>query len=149
MSENFTYLSEVYGEFLAKISDYSLLDFSITEDEINEQLFGYLKPAIRKFYKCKSNLNIIEDDVGEKIFESELHPYEIEILVSLMLVEYLKPTILSSETIKQSLSDKDFKIHSQANQLRELSLLYRQLKREAMTMITQYTYFGIEEEKWK
>lgn len=144
-----TNLSEVYGMFLSRISDYALLSDTITPMELDEQLYGYLKSSINKFYRCKTDLGINkEEDInGEKSFKEILHPFEIEILVKLMLVEYMLPLVLSSEVIKQSLSDKDFKIYSQANQLRELNLLYRLLQKEAKKMITEYSYFGLEEEK--
>lgn len=144
-----TSLYEIYEEFLSKIADYSYLDINVSEEEINDELFGFLKSAIRKFYKCKNSLEIVENEDKDKFFKEELHPFEVEILVTLMLVEYMKPKVLSTEVLKQSLSDKDFRIYSQANQLRELSLLYRVFRAEASKMITQYTYFGIEEVKWK
>jgi hypothetical protein len=142
-----TNISEIYESFLSKISDYNLLSSTLMDEEIDEELFGYFKSARTKFYKCKNNLAIVEDITGEKTFSSELTYFEIEIITNLMTVEYLKPQILSSEVLKQSLSDKDFKIYSQANQLRELNLLYRMFKKEAIAMIVEYSYFGIEDEK--
>jgi len=142
-----TNVSEVYDNFLSKISDYNLLMGNLTDEEILEDLDGYLKTAITKFYKCKSSLKIIVDAVGEKTFEEEVHPYGIEILTTLMLVEYLKPVVLSSEVLQQKLSDKDFKVTSQANQLKELTLLYRMLKKEAGKMITEYTYMDLGVDK--
>lgn len=139
-----TNLSEIYEIFLSKITDYEYVSVNITDEEINDELLGYLKSAITKFYRCKNSLEITEDVTGELTFESDLHPFEMEILATLMLVEYLKPRVLSSETLKQSLSDKSFKIYSQANQLRELNLLYRMLRTEATKMITEYTYFGLD-----
>lgn len=142
-----TKVEEIFDNFLSKISDYSLLMGNLTDEEIYEDLSGYLKTARTKFYKCENSLKIVDDGFGGESFTVELHPFEIEILTSLMLVEYLKPQVLSSEVMKQSLSDKDFKIHSQASQLRELSLLYRVLRAEAGRMITEYTYIGLGEDK--
>lgn len=142
-----TKIHEIYESFLSKISDYSFLSNNLTDEEIDEELFGYFKTARTKFYRCNNSLETIEDEFGELEFTVELHPFEIEIITSLMLVEYVKPHVISGETMKQSLSDKDFKIYSQANQLRELNLLYRMLRAEAGKMITEYTYFGLEDEK--
>lgn len=141
-----TNISEVYDVFLSKISDYSLLNPDLTDADLNEDLFSYFRSARAKFYKCKQSLNTEEDELGELIIESDLTPYEIEIIVKLMTVEYMTLHVLSSEVIKQSISDKDFKIHSQANQLRELSLLYRQLQKEANRMISEYSYMGMTDE---
>lgn len=75
-----------------------------------------------------------------------LTDFEIDILTALMLVEYMRPQLIATEVMKQSLSDKDFRIYSQANQLRELNLLYRLLQREAKVMITEYTYVGMTDD---
>lgn len=146
---NPTSVSEVFDNFLSKISDYSFLSVNITDDEINEELMGYLKSATVRFYKCNNNLKIVMNDEEEYMFVSELTPFEIEVLTVLMIVEYMKPQVLSSEVIKQSLSDKDFRIYSQANQLRELNLLYRMFRTEANKMITEYTYFNLDKENFK
>lgn len=141
-----TRISEVYDSFLSKISDYTLLN--LTDEEIREDLFHYFKTARTKFYRCKSSLATITDELtDELVFTEEIHPFEIEVLATLMLVEYITPTLNSSEVIKQSLSDKDFKIYSQASQLRELRLLKRELKAEANKMITEYTFFGLDKEE--
>lgn len=143
-----TNIDEIYENFLSKISDYGFLSVNITDSEIKEDLFGYFKTSRTKFYRCKNSLEIIETGTPPvKEFTVVLHPFEIEILTTLMLVEYLKPQLLSSEVLKQSLSDKDFKIYSQASQLRELNLLYRMLRTEAGKMITEYTYFNLEDKK--
>jgi len=146
---NPTSVSEVFDNFLSKISDYSFLSVNVTDEEINEELMGYLKSATVKFYKCNNNLKIVMNDEEEYMFVSELTPFEIEVLTTLMIVEYMKPQVLSSEVIKQSLSDKDFRIYSQANQLRELNLLYRMFRTEATKMITEYTYFNLDKENFK
>lgn len=144
-----TSVSEVFGNFLSKISDYSFLAVDVTDEEINEELMGYLKSATVKFYKCNNSLKIVKNDEDEYFFASELTPFEIEVLTTLMIVEYMKPQVLSSEVIKQSLSDKDFRIYSQANQLRELNLLYRMFRTEATKLITEYTYFNLDKENYK
>lgn len=135
-----TPLSNVYDVFLSKISDYTFLNLSQTE--IESDLYGYLQSAIAKFHRCKNDLTIQTDS-----FLSTLTPLEIEILVTLMIAEYMKPQILSSEILKQSLSDKDFKIYSQANQLKELNLTYRMFRTEAQKLITEYGYIGLDGEQ--
>lgn len=142
MSEeiSFTDISVIYDIFLSKVSSYTLSSDDITAEEIDEELFGYFDSARTLFYKCKNSLETNEE---KTVILSVLTPFEKAIIVKLMRVEYLAPKVLSDEVILQSLSDKDFKIHSQANQLRELSLLYGRLKKEADKMITEYTYIGM------
>jgi hypothetical protein len=144
-----TPISEVYDSFLSMITDYTLLLDTLTEAEINEELFGYFKKARTKFYRCKNSLEVVDDGFGELEFTIDLDPFEIEVLATLMSVEYLKPQILSSEVLKQSLSDKDFKIYSQANQIRELRLLYNTLKAEANKLIVEYTYLDLGKDENK
>lgn len=148
--EKRTYLSEIYDSFLSSISDYTLLESS--PREIEDELFTYFKKARRKFRKCKQKLDLTGDEDNQYFgyvdeegnqVDVELTGLEIDILTHLMLVEYMKPQLIATEVMKQSLSDKDFKIYSQANQLRELNLLYRLLQREAKTMMTEYTYVGM------
>ncbi|QIW89897.1 hypothetical protein PQE71_gp215 [Bacillus phage Izhevsk] len=151
-----TRLAEVYDGFLSKISDYTLLANTITDMDIDEELFSYFKSARAKFFRCRQSLKTViatemVDGVQEEFtsFEVELTEYEVEVLIALMLVEYMKPLMVSTEVNKQSLSDKDFKIYSQANQLRELRLLSKELKKEANKMISTYTYFKLDKENYK
>jgi hypothetical protein len=139
-----TTMEEIYDNFLSKISDYSFLSDTITEQDVNDELFGYFKTARTKFYRCKSDLEVVENEFDELEFTVDLHPMEIEVLTTLMLVEYLKPQLITSETLKQSLSDKDFKIYSQASQLREIRLLHNAIKAEASKLITEYTYLDLD-----
>jgi hypothetical protein len=140
-----TNISEVYDSFLSQISDYSYLSDTITQQDIEDDLFGYFKKAKAKFYRCKNSLELVDDGLGGQEFTVDLHPLEIEVLSTLMIVEYLKPKLITDETIKQSLSDKDFKIYSQASQIRELRLLYQSMKADASKMITEYTFLKLEE----
>lgn len=143
-----TKITEIYENFLSKINDYGLLKADVTIEEIEEELFGYFKSARARFYKCKQSLVLYKDEItSETIIESQLTDFEIEIITILMLSEYMTKELLSSETIKQSLSDKDFKIYSQANQLRELRLLKREVKTEASKLINEYTFFDLDKEK--
>lgn len=135
-----TDLEIIYDTFLSKISDYSFL--TIEQEDMKYILKGYYKSAKAKFYKCKKDLSL--DETGNLI-NDDIDDFEIEIIVTLMLVEYLKPILLSTEVTKQSLSDKDFKIYSQANQLRELNLLYRLFQKESRKLMTEYSYIGMTE----
>lgn len=138
-----TKVSKVYDTFLSKIKDHNLITEDTSTEELEEELFGFFESAAAKFYKCKKDLSL---DEKNQLIQSKLSQFEIEIIVKLMLVEYMTPVVLSSEVMLQSLSDKDFKIHSQASQMQQLSLLYRQLQKEATKMITEYSYLGMTDE---
>lgn len=143
-----TKLSEVFDIFLIKSSPTRLLSGKYTKEEIEDILFDYFKIAKGKFRVCENNLNILEDpSTGEKYFENDLISDEIDILSTLMVVEYLRPIMISDDVTKQKLSDKDFKVTSQANQLKELRMLYKSMISEANKLITQYTYRELGDEK--
>lgn len=142
-----TKVEEVLGQFLSKISDYNFIVAEMTDEEIEDELLSYLKGAIAKFHICKKELVITSPVDQPKQFTVVLDGLEIEVLVSLMLVEYMKPQIFASETLKQTLSDKDFKIYSQANQLRELRLLHGVIKADANKLITEYSYTEMRDKR--
>lgn len=144
MSEIRTNISEIYDNFLSKISDYSLLN--LTKEDVQEDLYGYFVSAIANFPECRQDLSVEKVD-ADLLFNVKLTRYEVEIITKLMLVEYISPTLISSETMKQGLSDKGFKIYSQANQLRELRLLKKDIKSEANKMITKYTFLDLRGEE--
>lgn len=140
-----TPITDVYDNFLSKISDYTLLSDTVTQSDIDDQLFGYFRTARTRFYRCKNSLDTVVDDVtGDINFTVDLNYFEVEILATLMLVEYIKPQIITSQTLRQALGDKDFAISSQASQLRELRLLQTELRAEASKLITEYTYLDLE-----
>ena len=149
-----TYVSELYNDFLFSIKDYTFIN--ATDEEVDEELGYNLKKAIDSFYLCKQRLDTLIDENNEEYFgykdDNELIKVKLTglekiILTHLMLAEYLKPQLLTSELLKPSMGDKGFKIYSQANHIRELSLLYRQVQKECAKKITQYTYLGMEDEK--
>ncbi len=156
----FTYFKKARSKFHKCKNSLNVLDDDDGEKYFGNEIYHIVKrnetlSGIAKKYKMdidelanNNNMSILDDpNVGDKLFirieDTLLSDYEIDIISNLMLVEYIKPQYLSSEVIKQSLSDKDFKIHSQANQLREIGLLYRNLRKEARKMITEYTYMGM------
>lgn len=143
-----TYVEDLYDLFMTKISDYTLISEDRMDSEVDEELFGYLRAACRTFQrKCKQDLTIISDEEGLQHFVSPLSILEEDVIVALMMVEYLKPQVLSSDTIRQNMSDKDFQVYSQANHLRELGLMYRLFRSEARVLLTEYEYSDIED--WK
>lgn len=137
---------ELYALFLSKVSDYTFLN--LTQEELEISLESYLKSSIARFRHCKSNLADRDEDL--KLFNVDLSDIEKEVLVSLMLVEYLKPKIITSELLEQSLSSKDYQMYSQANHLKEITSLYKLKKAEADKFITEYSFLSgdLENIKW-
>ena len=130
-----TPFQDVYDSFLGKITDFDLA--SLTDDELKEMLFKRMKTAISKFKECRTEIML--DDMFEE-FSNTLGDDEIEILATLMLVEWYNPQINNVVLTKQFLSDKDYRVFSQANHLDSLRRSQNSAKREANQMIVDYTY---------
>jgi hypothetical protein len=131
-----TEFSEVYASFLSKVTDYSFLN--LTQDELEEQLEPYLRSSIPRFRKPRVNLKEI-DSVNKEFF-NELSILEIEILATLMVIEFMRPKINSSNIYKQVMTDKEFRFYSQANHLAELMSLYNAMKKEAEKLMLDYSF---------
>ena len=145
-----TKFDEIYDIFLGKIEDYDVLDtineiqdqFNGDEEKIQEVLqelfFIYLRSATRKFTDCTQDLSLRDDN--NYTFNIELTGMEIEILAALMVIEYLSPKIIRSETLESYLGSKDFRQYSPANQLKETKALRESIQTEASTLILDYYY---------
>lgn len=132
---------DVYQYFLSKISDYVFLRMS--DEELKETLHIYLKTAINQFEASSIDLSLRDDMLEE--FQEDLPEKEIDILAGLMVVAYLKSRLLASENYKLAMADSDYKIYSQANHIKELSALYKEMRKEMDVQVTKYSY---KNQKW-
>jgi DNA-binding transcriptional regulator YbjK len=130
-----TPLTDIYDFFLSKVSDYSFIRLNNTGD-LEAVLYKYLRSAVVKFVNCNKDLTI--DEVNQQ-FVSDLDMDEKEILATLMAVEYVSNQILNEKNMKQVISDKDYKIHSQANHLQELLKIKKDLVLEASQLMSDYS----------
>jgi hypothetical protein len=130
-----TPFSSVYAVFMRKVTDYSFLKLS--QNDLEDILQGYISSACVNFKKCRSGLT--RDDVTNT-FDATLTEEELEILGTLMVVEWLNPQIYNTLLMKQHLNDKDFKIYSQAQHLEQLTKLRDDKKEEADGLIMAYSF---------
>lgn len=137
--------TDVYEFFLSKISDYAFLKF--TDEELVEEFFIYLRTAISNFEVSKVDLSERDDVLRE--FANDLTDKEKDILASLMVVAYLKPRVVTSENYKLAMSDSDYRIYSQANHIKEVMNLYKEVRKEVEKLMTRYTYKNIDWDKLK
>lgn len=128
--------NDIYAYFLLKVNDYSFANMD--QSDLEDMLKDYLKVAVSKFAPY-SNVKLDRDDTSNQ-FYNDLSDEEKNILATLMVVEYLQSKLLTSDLLQQMLSDKDYRIYSQANQIKELRLLYSQMKADAENLITKYSY---------
>lgn len=127
----------VYELFLQQIADYEFAKLAPEDMEYNME--RWLRAAITKFsFDCRANLG--DRDMTLKQFNANLTELEQQILANQMVVEWLSPKIRTSELIKQSMSDKDFKLYSQANHLEQIRSMRNEAQEEVDSLITRYTY---------
>ena len=131
-----TSYQEVYDIFVNRIEDHPFL--TLPEEDVEEFCFKYFRMALAKFRKCKKDLTDRNDALGQ--FNFKLDDDEIDIVVTLMLVEWLTPQVFNITMTKQFLSDKEYDRYSQANHLKELHTLRKDTIDEADGLISAYNW---------
>lgn len=131
-----TPFENVYNVFLNSITDFDLA--SMEDEKMRDLLFLNLKSAVSKFKECRKDLS--KYNQFSEMFTEDLSDEEVEILSILMVSEWYAPQINNVTLTKQFLSDKDYRVFSQANHLDSMVRARKEAKREANQMIVDYTY---------
>lgn len=130
------------GAFLAKITEYDLMDMSPESRE--DVVIQYLKAAAAQFRKvCKYDLvGTMNDTEGEfQVDVAEEDADELlDILSEGMVVQWLKPYIYRQENLENALSTRDFSVFSPAELTYRVSNLYSKAQRDFINMIREYSY---------
>lgn len=121
--------------FLEKITDSFIA--TLTELEIKDLLDNYRRSANVLFKQCKK-LSDRDEDLRQ--YNEDLTDEEVEILASIMVLEWLKPKINSMENIRQGISTKDFKVYSKANHLDKILNLKESTHADIDRMMISYTF---------
>lgn len=124
----------IYNRFLAKITDYKILEME--DEDVKIMLKEWMFSAIANFLTCQSDLSK-RDDVLEE-FEESLTDLEVEILSILMVSEWLAPQLNSVLLTKQLITGKDEKFYSQQAHLKELLELQATSDRKARLLLNRY-----------
>lgn len=132
-----TSYSILYDSVLSKVKDYDFL--SLTEAEVYDIMFDYIRPAIVRFRSCKQDLKSRDDLCG--YFNFELTDDEIEILSDFMVVTYLDANYIRvPSAMKQQLSSKDFNTFSPAELLGKVTSVRNKYMQEAKQTMVDYSY---------
>lgn len=135
-----TPFSEVDNMFLSDISDCSILDYTIEERE--EILNNLRKKAVTRFKACKKDLNDVDNNLEQ--FNMDLSDEEKLIIATIMRKYWLNDKIYNLELLKQRMSNKDWRLTSQAEHLLRLTVLAQELNREISRMIVDYTVYAFK-----
>jgi hypothetical protein len=131
-----TSYENVYNTALSKITDPQLA--MLPEEDLEDMLYGWMRSAIAKHRKCKSDLSDRDDEL--KQFNIDLTDLEIEILGILMAREWVSSQLLSVTNTLQVFSGKETNYYSQSAHLKELQALDEKLRLEAQQLSRDYTY---------
>lgn len=131
-----TPFQEVYDVFLSKITDYDYLEF--TEEDLKLELNQKLKSACAKIVYKDFSLDMVNE-----CFSRELSDLEQEIVACWLVYEWINPRINNIEVLKQRLSNKDFQMYSQANHLKELRQLRKDIKKEASYLTNRLGFINM------
>ena len=120
-----TSFNEVYGYFLNSITDYTYLE--LQPDDLENELLMLLQKALGKLRRIKFDINL-----DNKTFKSILTSREINIISLAMVIEYIRPKIVSVEIMKQRLNIKDWQMFSNIWMIRIkiVNGLYRNLEKK-------------------
>ena len=131
-----TPFQDIYEKFLSLIEDYTL---SILSDEDLEYLLSnYLDRAISlDFKQCTKDLGDYDDTLNQ--FNMELSSEEQWIIANGMVLSWIEPKIKREKLLRETISDRDYRESSHANQLKELGNLDRNTRSKLKAYIVSYT----------
>lgn len=114
-----TSFDEIIDLAMITIRDYGLDNLIRLNPEIFKQYMdGLLIKAVPKFVGCLQSLTY---DLSERVFISQLTHKEKDILSDLIVEVWLKTKINDATQIQLKMTNREFKTHSEAQNLREKS----------------------------
>lgn len=100
-----TTYKELYNSVYSKIKDYDFL--SMSEQEADDILHDYIRPAIVDFEDCKQDLS--DRDEENQSFKIDLTDINFEILSNFMVIKYIEATYINTPmALKAYMSTSDF-----------------------------------------
>lgn len=138
-----TLFDRVYDRALIIIEDYKLN--RLAEEDYESFLLylqGNLERSIPDFTSCNTDLSYeeVEDDDGNKVmaFVNDLSSKEINILSSIMVYNWFSRKVNDVTQFQGHLNNKEFKVHSEAQNLKEKSEYLDRLREKFNQDITDY-----------
>ena len=134
-----TNFSEIFDLFMLQIKDWRLQ--KLYEDSVLDfetYLSGFLVLSIPQFeLVCNQDLTYDEE---AKVFNIVLEQTNRVILSKLMVEKWLEKEVQDVNQMNLHLQDKDFKVYSESQNLKEKSLHLDKVKEYNSQSITNYSY---------
>lgn len=140
-----TAFEEIYDLALVDINDYKLNKLAVEDiSSFSLHLEGLLIRAIPKFKGCLTSLEYETVD-GAPYFTEDLDIQEKSILADLMVIEWFTSKIQDVTQFQGSLSTREFKKFSEANNLKVKSEYKNRLIENVEQAITDYQVSHLED----
>jgi hypothetical protein len=141
-----TNLSEIYDFFMMTVTDYRLMDlFNTSVPDFENYLQAWLDFAIVDFKVCDQDLNY---DNITKEFPAALNRDNKVVLAILMMKYWLQKTVNDITQMNLHISDRDFKMASEAQNLREKTNHLNMVKEQCSQLLQDYGYRRNDWEDW-
>jgi hypothetical protein len=141
-----TPLNEIYDSMMMQVTDYRLTSlFNTSVVDFETYLQSWLEYAIVEFSMCDQSLDFSE---STKKFTVILTTQNKIILATLMLKYWLQKNVNDITQMNLHVTDRDFKIPSEAQNLREKSTYLNVLKEQCAQMLNEYEYKRIDWADW-
>ena len=142
-----TELSEIYDLMMMQVTDYRLTElFNTSEQDFETYMEGWLEYAIGDFYTvCNQDLDF---DCETKMFSVTLDRKNKIILATLMARYWLQKCVSDITQFQLHITDRDFKVASEAMNLREKSAYLISIKEQCSQMLNDYSYHGNDWDNW-
>jgi len=141
-----TNVSEIYDLFMLAVTDYRLTDlFIMSKEDFEEYLEAWLIFSISDFYVCTQSL------VFSKItkdFDVTLTQENIAILALLMAKYWLQKSVNDITQMNLHITDRDFRMASEAQNLREKSNYLNSVKESCSQKLNDYGYSNLDWDEW-
>lgn len=133
-----TSIREIFDLFMLRVSDYRLNHlFDSSEEDFDTYLQGFLEFAISDFDICDQDLNY---DETTKTFSDTLTRENKTILATLMMKYWLEKLVNDITQMNLHITDRDFKVASEAMNLREKTIRLNNVKETCSQMLVDYAY---------
>lgn len=141
-----TNVSDVYDLFMLTVTDYrlvTLLETSVPDFE--NYLQAWLEFSIVDFRVCDQDLNF---DRTTKLFPVVLSLENKVLLATLMMKFWLQKTVNDVTQFNLHITDRDFKVASEAQNLREKSNHLITIKEQCSQMLNDYAFARVNWGDW-
>lgn len=139
-----TYTSEIYDLFMQTVTDYRLLDlFNTSQPDFETYLQAWLDYAIAEFTICDQDLTYTNGAFSETLTtENKI------ILATLMMKYWLQKNVNDITQMNLHVTDRDFKVASEAQNLKEKSAYLITIKEQCSQLLNDYGFKRVSWAEW-